>query len=224
MFESLTGRRREHRLAQPMLSFAVHAGLIALAIGGVREVKRPQPAPGGIVVPPFVIHDPDGYGTGDHVATGDGTVVPRPASMPGLPLPGPLPLDRIPGPGGPPRPGIPTGDFGHLLRDSAPTGMAGIYSEGDLTDSPVLVHFPEPVYPPALRAAGMGGHVRLAYVVDTDGRVEPGSIVIVSSDHPLMAEAVRVSLLAARFRPGKVRGIAVRTLVRQTITFSLMSL
>jgi hypothetical protein len=54
--------------------------------------------------------------------------------------------------------------------------------------------------------------------------VEPGSITVVSTDHLLMAESVRVSLRAARFQPGKVRGIAVRTLVRQTIRFSLMSL
>ena len=102
--------------------------------------------------------------------------------------------------------------------------VTGVYREEDLTDSPVIVHLPEPVYPPALKGAGVEGAVQTIYVVDTLGQVEPGSITIVSSDHPFMAESVRTALQGARFQPGRVRGTAVRSLVRQTVRFSLMSL
>jgi TonB family protein len=99
-----------------------------------------------------------------------------------------------------------------------------VYRELDLTDSPVIVHFPQPVYPPALRGAGIEGTVQVTYVVDAIGHVEPGSIIVVSTDHSLMTESVRSALMEARFQPGKVRGTAVRSLVRQTVRFSLMSL
>jgi protein TonB len=110
------------------------------------------------------------------------------------------------------------------MLDPEPIGFPGVYREGDLADSPVVLHFPPPVFPPALRSAGIEGRVRVEYVVDRNGRVEPGSIVVVSTDHPLMAESVRAALLEARFRPGTVGGTPVRALVQQTVRFSLMSL
>ena len=223
MFEALMREKRERGLAQPMLSFAIHAGLIALAVG---RVSQPSKAPPSVDPPIFeewsVIVDRDGGGTSGNVGSGHEDEVPRPILIPGLPLPGPIQVDDRPGPDR--LPGIPTGIPGRSILDSARSGLPTVYTEGDLTDSPVLVHFPQPVYPPALKAAGVEGKVQIAYVVDSDGRVEPGSIIIVSSDHLLMSESVRVSLRAAQFRPGMVRGIPVRTLVRQTIRFSLMPL
>jgi TonB family protein len=108
--------------------------------------------------------------------------------------------------------------------DPEPGQAGGVFQEGDLTDSPRIVHFPDPRYPPALREIGMEGAVQLAYVVDTLGVVEPGSVTVVSSDHPLMTDAVRLALAGARYLPGRNRGQPVRTKVRQTVRFSLMSL
>ena len=224
MFESLTGQKRERGLTQPIMSFALHAGVIALAVGAGRE------RPGAVIeMPPdpTVIYIPDRPGPSREVTDRTVSRVPDPVCECEVPFPGPLVVDDFKG-GLPKLPGIPLpslpGIPGRSILDSAQTGVTGVYTEGDLTNSPVLVHFPQPVYPPALKAARLEGEVRTVYVVDANGDVEPGSITIVSSDHPLMAESVRVSLQAARFRPGKVRGIAVRTLVRQTIRFSLMSL
>lgn len=224
MFESLTlDKQRSRGIAQPMLSFAIHAGLIALAVSQVPEPARNRVTPDPIF-DPLVIPDRDAGRTTRKVEGERGSPLPRPICECEIPTPGLIPLNPAPG-------SVDQIDHRGFVPDSRPSildsahsGVSGVYLEGDLTDSPVLVHFPEPVYPPALKAAGMEGQVQVAYVVDSGGGVEPGSIVIVSSDHPLMTESVRVSLQAARFRPGKVRGIAVRTLVRQTIRFSLMSL
>jgi TonB family protein len=110
------------------------------------------------------------------------------------------------------------------MDEVAPGEPAGPYQESELSDAPVVIQLVHPVYPPALRAAGVEGAVQVTYVVSPGGGVEPETITIVSSDHPSMAIAVREALLRARFRPGKVRGTPVRALVRQTIRFSLMSL
>jgi TonB family protein len=224
MFESLTGQKRERGFAQPVMSFALHAAVIAFAVGAGRVGPE-----AGSTLPPdtTVIYIPDRPAPTREVTRQIVGRAPSPLCHCEVPAPGPIVVDqfkeglpRLPGNPFPTLPGIPA----RSILDSAETGLGGVYTEEDLTDSPVLVRFPEPVYPPALKAAGLEGEVRISYVVDSDGDVEPGSISIVSSDHPLMAESVRVSLRAAQFRPGMVRGLPVRTLVRQTIRFSLMPL
>lgn len=227
MFESLMEEKREpRRLAQPMLSFALHAGLIALAIGRVAEPTAARPVSGETIVEPWVIHDPDGGGTTGNVKTRSDVPVAAPVPVPGVDVPGPLKMDQ---PAGrfEPIPGLPVSNpVGDGGRPNLPNqiGQFGVYREGDLSDPPFPVHFAEPVYPPALRAAKVEGVVQVTYVVDSLGGVEPGSITIVSTDHSSMAESVRQALQGARFRPGKVRGTPVRSLVRQTVRFSLMSL
>jgi TonB family protein len=225
MFESLTVGNRERRIAQPMLSFAIHASLIAVAMGAGTE-------------PAVDIVDPDG---GDDVIyvpdyppptreVEEETLAPIPGRQVchcEAIVPGPIELDDLTVrfktiPGLPVS--SPIGTPGRSIVDSGPNGVPGVYREEDLTDSPVILHFPRPLYPPALKAAGVEGTVQMIYVVDALGHVEPGSITVVSTDHPFMAESVRAALLGARFQPGKVRSTAVRSLVRQTIRFSLMPL
>jgi hypothetical protein len=62
------------------------------------------------------------------------------------------------------------------------------------------------------------GSALLRAIVDTMGRVEPGSVEIVRSDvlQELVDHAVQ-SLLAARFHPGRAHGRAVRVLIEQKI-------
>jgi TonB family protein len=61
----------------------------------------------------------------------------------------------------------------------------------------------------------------VAYVVDSLGRVEPASLRMVESTHPLFEAAVRQAVLASRFRPAEWRGMKVRQLVQQSFVFSL---
>ena len=225
MFESLMlEKRKERGIAQPVLSFAIHAGLIALAVGQVPDRTLSE---GPLEVPlavPFVTVDQDGAGTKREVETRTESPWPQPTCNCNPSIPGPISLDEddFEVPGGPAPWRIPS--IGHPTPDSVRPVDPGVYREGDLSDSPVLVHRPDPAYPPALKAAGVEGAVQVTYVIDVGGRVEPTSITIVSSDHPFRTDSVRAALLQARFQPGRVRGAPVRSLVRQTIRFSLMSL
>jgi TonB family protein len=77
-------------------------------------------------------------------------------------------------------------------------------------------------YPPSLFAAHTRGNVVAEFVVDAQGRVEPGTLGIVSSSHPLFADAVRRAVAAAVFRPALRAGKPVRQLVHQPFEFTGM--
>jgi TonB family protein len=226
MFESLdSGISGARRLSHPVFSLALHAGVIAFAIG---QGTEPVPSgPNGGVTDPDVIYVHDGRGTAAKVEAGPAAPLPRPVCECPVIVPGPLPLDHPIVTGDGIEPGRLAGPVGHPGVSPMGTGEiqpAGLYREAELTDPPRLLDLPEPVYPPALRMARIGGVVQVTYVVNAGGAVEPESITVVTSDHPSMADAVRAALVRARFIPGKVRGTPVRSLVRQTIRFSLMSL
>ena len=75
------------------------------------------------------------------------------------------------------------------------------------------------LYPSHLRDAGVGGRVVATFVVDANGRVEPGSIRIGSSPHPDLAEQTRRALLDIRFRPAQKGNRNVRQLVTMPIVW-----
>jgi TonB family protein len=117
------------------------------------------------------------------------------------------------------------------LRSGARPGLPG-FGPDDATgatlepltaasvDDPVgVVEQPAPRYPPALERAGITGHVELEYVVDTTGRVEPGSLRTLVTTHPAFEAAAQVTVLASRYRPARLGGRVVRQLVRQTLRF-----
>jgi len=80
---------------------------------------------------------------------------------------------------------------------------------------------PRPDYPPALRAARVEGDVLVRFIVDTAGRVEMASTVVLETTHPRFADAVRAWLVRTRYTPAQVRGAPVRQLVQQRIAFAL---
>ena len=61
----------------------------------------------------------------------------------------------------------------------------------------------------------------MRFIVGTNGRVEPGSIKVLSTPHKQFSEAVRAALLNAKFRPAQVGGHSVRQLVEQSFSFRL---
>ena len=61
----------------------------------------------------------------------------------------------------------------------------------------------------------------LEAVVDTMGHVERRSIVVVSTAHLGLVAAAKAALASALFRPGRVRGTAVRVRVRIPIDFRI---
>jgi TonB family protein len=58
---------------------------------------------------------------------------------------------------------------------------------------------PKPIYPRALFRAGITGEVRVRFTANADGSVSKVSIL--QSDHPDLAEAVRVAIEQWRFKP-----------------------
>jgi protein TonB len=111
--------------------------------------------------------------------------------------------------------GLPTGAGTPLASPD------GVFSEMAVERAVVAIPGAVPRYPDALRGAGVEGRVVARFVVDTAGRVEPGSVQIVSAAHPAFAEAVRRTLPALRFRAAEAGGRRVRQLVDMPFDFVL---
>jgi TonB family protein len=94
---------------------------------------------------------------------------------------------------------------------------------GEVDEQVQRISGPRPVYPAALRAARVEGVVRLRMVVDTLGRVEPGSLVVVASSHPGFEAAAKEAIAQSRFSAARVGGVSVRQLVQQSVRFAIES-
>jgi protein TonB len=95
----------------------------------------------------------------------------------------------------------------------------GVYADAVVEEHPTLVSA-GPDYPDLMRQAGIRGRVVLQAIVDTSGRVEPGSIKILRSPNPGFDGATREWAARAQFRPARLEGRAVRVLIRLPIDFS----
>lgn len=76
-------------------------------------------------------------------------------------------------------------------------------------------------YPQALRQSGVEGEVRVTFEVDTLGRPDMRSLVILKSDHELFTRAVRAAIPEMRFVPAEADGKKTRWLVRMPFVFSV---
>lgn len=94
-------------------------------------------------------------------------------------------------------------------------------SENQVDRAVVVTQKSDPRYPESLRSVGVEGTVVMRFIVGTNGRVEPGSIQVISSPHNLFSEAVKRALLNTRFRPAEAGGQKVRQLVEQPFSFKL---
>ncbi|MES2124039.1 MAG: energy transducer TonB [Gemmatimonadota bacterium] len=92
----------------------------------------------------------------------------------------------------------------------------------DQVDDPVqYLDGPLPAYPPVLKTAGIEGKVSLRFIVGTDGRVEGGTIQVLSSTNKAFEAPAIEAIKKSRFKPAKIRGAPVRQLVDQAVRFSL---
>lgn len=124
--------------------------------------------------------------------------------------------------------GVATGgsaDPSAVVTSTAPgagNAGAGTPLTGDEVERAVQALRPVPPrYPEMLRAAGVTGTVRVRFVVDTAGAVEPASIEMLEAPQEAFGEAVRRALLATRYRPAEANAQRVRQLVEQAFTFQL---
>ena len=131
----------------------------------------------------------------------------------------------------PPGAGLPSGLDHKVVSDEggdvASRGGLGSGSSGKAYDENQVDRIVEvrrnspPRYPDALRSVGVQGSVVVRFIVSADGKVEPGSIEIISSPHKLFGDAVRTALLNTRYRPAEAAGHPVRQLVEQSFAFQL---
>jgi len=64
----------------------------------------------------------------------------------------------------------------------------------------------------------MGGIALVRFVVDSTGRVEPASIVVVSSPSPALQETLLDHVRSVRFSAGRVQGRGVRVVMQWRLT------
>jgi len=76
-------------------------------------------------------------------------------------------------------------------------------------------------YPPALRRAGLQGRVTVQAVIDTLGRAEPASLKVIARPNTAFDQSARAYVLHAVFRPARVKGRAVRVLIRVPVDYAI---
>lgn len=197
------------RTASYGLSITMHVALGAAIVWRTLDARPHAPSPPLMfVVPPY-------HATLPPVAPAAPTTigsVPVPVIAPpeipplGVAAPRLVAFDVRPLPGGSPAEG-PGGD---QAVDVA-----------HVEEPPAILAGPAPDYPELLRQAGLTGRVLLEAVVDTSGRVEPGSLTVIASSHPGFVASAQRSLAATLFRPARVYGRAVRVRVRVPVDFRL---
>lgn len=105
------------------------------------------------------------------------------------------------------------------LEDAVARGLAYTADQVEIAAAALPGFGPAPVYPDSLLAAGARGQVVAEFVVDAQGNVDPETIGIVSSTHPLFAAAVRDAVTGARFSPAYRQNRVVRQVVHLPVVF-----
>ncbi len=203
-------------------SFVLHAGLIAAAVYATLSVTRAVEAPRLIVdialleqeaAPPPPANLP--------------RLAPPPTGFATLEMPSVM-LTEIPAPSREPFDparfsGVGLEAAAPVIRDVAPQAPepAAVYDESLVEDLPQRLSGAVPRYPPMLLAARITGQAIVECVVDTLGRVEPGSIRTVRATHEQFARAASEAVATWQFRPGRIAGQPVRARVNLPINFGL---
>jgi protein TonB len=95
------------------------------------------------------------------------------------------------------------------------------FIEAVVDEKPSLVSPPQLDYPDLLRQAGIEGTVLIEVIIDTTGHAEPASLKVVQSSNKAFELSARDAVLKSLYRPGRVRGQAVRVLVQVPINFNI---
>lgn len=229
MFETLveSGHRNRSSGRAGAVAFAVHIGIVALAINETKGSFLQPP-----VITPIdmtVYEAPPELPAAASVASVPESDLPSPFT-PDVSIPGPISIDPIridPG-----APADPVGDLRRSMsNDHRTTGFSfgtpqpgsgsyeGVLLSGEVDDPVQAIDARPPKYPRAHEVAGIPGRVVLTFVVDTTGKVEPRTLSVTEATDSAFAQSSREAIMATRFSPARVRGQAVRQLVRQTHLF-----
>ena len=95
-----------------------------------------------------------------------------------------------------------------------------MYSAGEIDGKLQVLKKTPPEYPASARRRNIEGWVKVQVGVNTHGQPEQIRVLAAEPRGVFDANATR-AISQWRFRPGQVRGQAVRVLVQQTIRFQL---
>jgi len=95
------------------------------------------------------------------------------------------------------------------------------FIEAVVDEKPSLVSPPQLDYPDLLRQAGIEGTVLIEVIIDTTGHAEQASLRVVQSSNKAFEISARDAVMKSLYRPGRVRGQAVRVLVQVPINFNI---
>lgn len=132
--------------------------------------------------------------------------------------------------GEPPDEPVGTGGRGEAEGGGGPGGGAGgdgtfvaatVDRQPRLTNQPAISRMLQRLYPERLRDMGIEGRVVIQFVIDANGRVEMGSVQILSSSHQAFVGPAREVMDDMRFRPARVGGRDVRMLTQMPISFTV---
>ncbi len=220
MFELLAVRKGRRRLGGGAASVLLHAAVIA---GAALATLQPRPVTVPAHVPVRITYvPPAGPGAPPAPTPSVASVAPPVFQALRLTIPTSVPA-VIPPPGrGPFDPSL----FARAPDSPAPpaAGPAGpepgdVYAVEWVQEAPEMLAHPPVRYPELLRQAGIEGRVVVEAVIDTSGRVEPGSVRVAWSSNPLFDGPARDVVAASRFRPGRTNGRAVRVKVTVPVAF-----
>lgn len=99
--------------------------------------------------------------------------------------------------------------------------LAGAYFEFQVDEPASMQGGANLRYAIELRNAGIEGTVLAQFVLGTDGRIEPSTFKVLTSDHEGFVESVREALPRMRYTVARKDGRAVRQLVQQPFVFSI---
>lgn len=117
--------------------------------------------------------------------------------------------------------GVEGGVFSGVEGGTGPVDFTQTFLETAVDERPERLSGPLPRYPEMLRQAGIEGSVMLEFVIDTTGRVEESSIKVLQSTNRAFEGPAKDVIRRSLYRPGRVRGQAVRVLVSQQIGFTI---
>ena len=117
--------------------------------------------------------------------------------------------------------GVLGGIFSGVVGGTGPVDLTMTFREAAVDERPERLSGPLPRYPEMLRQAGIEGSVMLEFVIDTSGRVEAALIKVLQSTNRAFEGPAKDVIRRSLYRPGRVRGQAVRVLVTQQIGFTI---
>lgn len=207
----------EHSVASLLPSTVLHAVMVAAAVAASQAAPLTTPPDHEEIVLDWPVQP------APHLPVASGGI-----TIPGAPTTSTIPVPDLPVIGDVPMTGIPHFDPTQWVTgaDSLARQVGGdprpgtqVFTESEVDDPPSLLAAGPLRYPQVLREAGITGSVTLAFIIDTEGRVEEPGVEVVSATHPGFVAAATETIRASRFHPAKSHGATVRVRVRQTIAF-----